>query len=61
MSSTTYATQLALVAVGARPCDGLDHGYKWRAAAAMSSDMILNFTNETAVKHSARRLGKQPT
>ncbi len=61
MSSTTYATQQAPVAVGARPCDGLVHGYKWRAAAAMSSDMILNFTNETAVKRSARHLGKQPT
>ena len=61
MSSTTYATQLALVAVGARPCDGLVHGYKWRAAAAMSSDMIPNFTNVTAIKHSARHLEVQPT
>ena len=61
MSSTTYATQLAHVAVGARPCDGLGHGYKWRAAAAMSSDMNLDFTNETAIKHSPRHLGKQPT
>ena len=61
MSSTTYATQLALVAVGARPCDGFVHGYKWRAAAAMSSDMNLTFANETAIKRSARHLGKQPT
>jgi hypothetical protein len=61
MSSTTYAPQLALVAVGARPCDGLVHGYKWRSAAAMSSDMNPDFTNLTAIKHPARRLGKQPT
>ena len=60
MSCTTYAPQLAHVAVGARPCDGLGHGYKWRAAAAMSSDMNL-FVNETAIKHSARHLGKRPT
>ncbi|MGZ4700495.1 MAG: hypothetical protein ACXV98_04710 [Ilumatobacteraceae bacterium] len=60
MSSTTYAPQLALVAVGARPCDGLGHGYKWRAAA-VSFDMNLNFMTETAIKHSARHLGKQPT
>jgi hypothetical protein len=61
MSSTTYAPQLAHVAVGARPCDGLGHGYKWRAAAAMSSGMKLDFNNETAIKHSPRHLGKQPT
>ncbi len=60
MSNTTYAPQLALVAVGARPCDGLGHGYKWRATAA-TSDMNLNFLNETAIKHSARHLGRQPT
>jgi hypothetical protein len=56
--STTFAPQLALVAVGARPCKGLVHGYQWRAAAA--SDMNL-FMNETSIKHPARRLGKQPT
>jgi hypothetical protein len=60
MTSTTYAPQLALVAVGARPCDGLGHGYKWRAMAP-TSDMNLNFMNETAIKHSARYLGRQPT
>jgi hypothetical protein len=60
MSSTTHVPQLALVAVGARPCTGLSQGYKWRAAAAMSSDMNL-FTNETAMKRSARHLGKQLT
>jgi hypothetical protein len=60
MSSTTYAPQLALVAVGARSCDGLVHGYKWRATAT-TSDMNLNFMNETAIKHPARHLGRQPT
>jgi len=58
MSSTTYAPQLAHVAVGARPCDGLGHGYKWRAAV---SDMTLNFMNETTIKRPARHLGTQPT
>jgi hypothetical protein len=62
MSSTTYAPQLALVAGGARPCDGLGHGYKWRAmATATASDMNLNFMNETVIKHPARHLGRQPT
>ena len=59
MSSTTYAPQLAHVAVGARPCTGLVHGYLW--CAAVSSDMNLNFMNETTIKRPARRLGKQPT
>jgi hypothetical protein len=54
--STTFATQMAL-AIGARPCKGLVHGYQWRAA----SDMNLNFMNETAIKRPARHLGKQPT
>jgi hypothetical protein len=57
--STTFAPQLALVAVGARPCKGLVHGYQWRSAAA--SDMNLTFMNETSIKRPARRLGKQPT
>ena len=57
--STTFAPQLALVAVGARPCKGLVHGYQWRAAAA--SDKNLTFMNETSNKRPARRLGKQPT
>jgi hypothetical protein len=57
--STMFAPQLALVAVGARPCNGLDHGYQWRAA--VSSDMNLNFMNETTIKRPARRLGKRPT
>ncbi len=57
--STTFAPQLALVAVDARPCEGLVHGYQWRAAP--SSDMTTNFMNETAIKRPARHLGKQPT
>jgi hypothetical protein len=57
--STTFATQLAPVAVGARPCDGLVHGYLW--PAALSSDMTTNFMNETTIKRPARRLGKRPT
>ena len=57
--STTFAPQLAQVAVGARPCDGLDHGYQWRAA--VSSGMNLNFMSETTIKRPARRLGRQPT
>ena len=57
--STTYAPQLARLAVGARPCEGLVHGYQWRAA--LSSDMTTNFMNETAIKRPARHLGKQPT
>ena len=56
--STTFAPQLALVVVGARPCKGLVHGYQWRAAAA--SDMNF-FMNETSIKRPARRLGKHPT
>ena len=57
--STTYATQLAKLAVDARPCTGLVHGDQWRAASP--SGMNLNFMNETAIKRSARHLGKQPT
>ena len=57
--STTFAPQLALVAVGARPCDGLVHGYQW--CAAPSSDMTINFMNETAAKHTARHLGGRST
>jgi hypothetical protein len=57
--STTFAPQLPLVAVDARPCTGLVHGYQWRNA--MPSSMTLNFMNETAIKRPARRLGKQPT
>ncbi len=57
--STTFATQLAPVAGGARPCDGLVHGYQWRAAAP--SGMNSSFMNETTIKHPARHLGKQPT
>ena len=56
--STTFAPQAALVAVKARPCTGLAHGYQWRAAV---SDMTLNFMNETTIKRPARHLGKQPT
>ena len=56
--STTFAPQLALVAVGARPCTGLVHGYQWRPAV---SDMSTNFMNETAIKRPARHLGKHPT
>jgi hypothetical protein len=56
--STTFAPQAALAAADARPCNGLVHGYRWRA---VSIDMTLNFMNETAVKRPARRLGKQPT
>ena len=56
--STTFAPQAAMVAVGARPCTGLAHSYRWRAAV---SDMTLNFMNETAIKRPARLLGKQPT
>jgi hypothetical protein len=59
MSSTTFAPQAALVAAGARPCDGLGHGYQWRAA--VTSFMNSNFMNETTIKRPARRLGKQPT
>jgi len=54
---TTFAPQAAMVAVGARPCTGLAHSYRWRAA----SDMTLNFMNETAIKRPARLLGKRPT
>ena len=57
--STTFAPQLAPVAVGARPCDGLGRGYQWHAAVA--SVMNLNFMSETTIKRPARRLGKQPT
>jgi hypothetical protein len=57
--STTFAPQAALAAADARPCSGLVHGYRWRAA--VSIDMNLNFMNETAIKRPARRLGKQPT
>jgi hypothetical protein len=57
--STTFAPQLAPVAVDARPCSGLVHGYQWRAAAL--SGMSSNFMNETTIKRPARRLGKQPT
>jgi hypothetical protein len=56
--STTFAPQAAMVAVGARPCTGLAHSYRWRAAV---SDMTLNFMNETAIKRPARLLGKRPT
>jgi len=59
MSSTTYAPQLAHVAVGARPCNGLVQGYRWHAE--VSIDMNLNFMNESTIKRPARRLGKQPT
>jgi hypothetical protein len=57
--STTFAPQAAMAAAGARPCTGLVHGYLW--CAAVSSDMNLNFMNETTIKRPARRLGKQPT
>ncbi len=57
--STTFAPQLAHVAVGARPCDRLDHGDQW--CAALPSGMNLNFMRETAIKHPTRRLGRQPT
>ena len=56
--STMFAPNAALVAVEARPCTGLAHGYQWRAAV---SDMTLNFMNETSIKRPARHLGKQPT
>jgi len=56
--STTFAPQAAFVAVAARPCTGLAHGYQWRAAV---SDMNLAFMNETTIKRPARHLGKQPT
>jgi len=56
--STTFAPQAAFVAVAARPCTGLAHGYQWRAAV---SDMNLEFMNETTIKRPARHLGKQPT
>ena len=57
--STTYAPQLAPVAVAARPC-GLDLGFKWRAAV-LPSGMNPNFMNVTTIKHTARHLGTQPT
>ena len=57
--STTFAPQAASVAVEARPCTGLAHGYQWRAA--LSSDMNLNFMTESTIKRPARRLGKQST
>ena len=57
--STTFAPQAALAAVDARPCTGLVHGYRWRAA--VSIDMNLNFMNESTIKRPARHLGKQPT
>jgi hypothetical protein len=56
--STTYAPQLAQVAIAARPC-GLDLGFKWRAA--VPSTMNPNFMNVTTIKHPARHLGTQPT
>jgi hypothetical protein len=59
MQHTTFAPQLAHVAVGARPCDGLDHGYQWLAVA--SAVMNSNFMSETTIKRPARRLGRQPT
>jgi hypothetical protein len=55
---TTLAPQMALAAIGARPCTGLVHGYQWRPAV---SDMSTNFMNETAIKRPARHLGKHPT
>ena len=57
--STTFAPQAALAAADARPCTGLVHGYRWRAA--VSIDMNLNFMNESTIKRPARHLGKQPT
>ena len=57
--SMTFAPQAALVAVDARPCTGLVHGYRWPAALSMG--MNLNFMNESTIKRPARRLGKQPT
>ncbi len=59
MNRTTFAPQMALVAVGARPCDGLGHGYQWRAA--VMSDTNGSFLNETTIKRPARRLGRLPT
>jgi hypothetical protein len=47
------------VAVDARPCTGLVHGYRWSSAAAIG--MNLEFMNETTNKRFTRRLGKQPT
>ena len=58
MNCTTFAPLTALVAVGARPCSGRDHGYQWRTAA---SSMNPNFMSETTIKRPARRLGRQPT
>ena len=58
MNCTTFAPLTAPVAVGARPCNGLDSGYRWRAAV---SSMNPNFMSETTIKRPARRLGRQPT
>jgi hypothetical protein len=59
MKCTTFAPQMALAAVGARPCNGLDHGYQWREA--VPSGMNPNFMSETTIKRPARRLRRQPT
>jgi hypothetical protein len=56
MNRTTLAPQMALVAVGARPCDGLGPGYPW--GSAVMSDANGSFANETTIKRPARRLGR---
>jgi hypothetical protein len=56
----TIAPQQGHTAAGARPCNGLGHGYQWNATAWMSLNS-MEFVKDITTKHPARHLGGQPT
>ena len=59
----TIAPQQGHMPAGARPCDGLGHGYQWNAMAWMtlSSTDTIEFVKNITAKRPARHLGGQPT
>ena len=56
----TLAPQQGHSAAGARPCNGLGHGYQWNAMAWMNLSSI-EFVKDITAKRPARHLGGQPT
>ena len=60
----TNAPQQGHMAAGARPCDGLGHGYQWNATAWMTLGMTSStneFVQDITAKRPARHLGGLPT
>lgn len=59
MTRTMHASEMATVAIAARPCGALGGGYQWLNAPSIPVN--ATFVTDASTKRPARHLGNAPT